>query len=213
MTIELVIFDLGRVLIAIQDDWASAAKAAGIAWTEEQTSRLVNARDALSDISHAFECGHIEEQQFVAEIAAILKVSEAAVQTVTDQWIIEPYTGIHDLLADVKSSGRKVACLSNTNANHWAQMDDPDHDKYVGTREMDWAFASQNLRARKPESVIYEKVESITNVAPKHILFFDDLEINLTAPRSRGWNTFRVDPSMEPVAEVRGYLQQVGVLT
>lgn len=213
MNIQLVIFDLGRVLIRIHDDWVSAARAVGVTWTEAHAKCMLESRERLANINHAHERGEVSDDHFVAEVAASLSMPEAAVRHGMTEWIIEPYAGIHELIADVKATGRKVACLSNTNANHWAQMDDPTHPKYVGTREMDWAFASQNLNARKPESAIYESVESITGIEAKHILFFDDLEANLAAARSRGWNTFRVDPTMEPGPQVRQYLKQIGILT
>ena len=39
MQIQLVIFDLGRVLIRIHDDWATAGRAVGVEVTPEQAAR------------------------------------------------------------------------------------------------------------------------------------------------------------------------------
>lgn len=212
MQIQLVIFDLGRVLIRIHDDWATAGRAVGVEVTPEQAARLAAAGDELTQTGHDHECGRIDDQAFAAAVSRLSGMHEADVLAGLDAWIIEPYDGAGELLAQVKASGRKVACLSNTNAWHWRCMSDPSHRKYVGTCEMDWAFASQELGCRKPEPAIYEQVERITRIAPQCILFFDDLQANLDAARRRGWNTFLIRRDMDPIAQMRGYLRAVSVL-
>lgn len=212
MDIQLVIFDLGYVLIRIHPHWQSAAQAVGFDLTDEHDVGMARYRERMTQLSHDFECGRIDEDHFVTQVAETLSLPREVVADVTDEWIIEPYADALQLVHDVKQTGRLVACLSNTNANHWAQMSDPTHRKYVGTGVMDWAFASQELQCRKPEIEVYEKVEAITGVKPQHMLFFDDIAENLEPARSRGWNTFLVDRSTEPGPQVRGYLKQVGVL-
>ena len=210
--IRLVIFDAGFVLIRIHTHWTDAAGAAGFTFNAEHDARLASQGDAVSTLSHQFETGQIDENAFVQRFAKLGGLELALVQAVLDGWIIEPYPGMRELLGEVKATGRQIACLSNTNINHWRQMTDPVHPKYIGSAEMDFTFASHELQCRKPEPAIYEYVEQATGILAQHILFFDDLEDNLVAARRRGWQTFLVRRDMPPEPQVREYLRQVGVL-
>jgi 2-haloacid dehalogenase len=64
----------------------------------------------------------------------------------------------------------------------------------------------------KPNDAIYEHVERTTGIAPQSILFFDDLETNVSAATRRGWNARLIQLGGEPIAQIRGVLREYGVL-
>jgi FMN phosphatase YigB (HAD superfamily) len=62
------------------------------------------------------------------------------------------------------------------------------------------------MRVRKPNDAIYEQAERITGLSGSDILFFDDLEANVTAARGRAWNAVQIAIDGDPVAQVRRHL-------
>ncbi len=59
---------------------------------------------------------------------------------------------------------------------------------YVDLDNIDYCFFSFNIGAVKPDFVIYDTVEVISQVAKDNILFIDDNEDNIKAAWAKGWN-------------------------
>jgi glucose-1-phosphatase len=76
-----------------------------------------------------------------------------------------------------------VCVLSNTNGIH---MECFLRKKKVLQR-FDRLFLSHELRCRKPELDIYERVREELDVPPSSILFFDDRPENVEGARKAGW--------------------------
>lgn len=55
--------------------------------------------------------------------------------------------------------------------------------------KFDYRFFSFNLGAQKPDTRIYDMVETITGYTKDSILFVDDRKDNIEAAQSKGWNT------------------------
>lgn len=208
----MVVFDLGRVLIRIHDSWMQASTAVGVDITPEQQTQMAAQHEMLSKLNHRHECGLLSCEAFADEVSRLTGMASEHVLAGLDAWIIEPYESSRQLLADLRAAGVRTACLSNTNATHWRCMTDPGHPKYVGTGEMAHAFASHELGLRKPDAAIYEAVEQAMGVEPGGIVFFDDLEDNVQAARSRGWQAIQIDRSMDPGPQMRKHLERLGVL-
>jgi len=62
-------------------------------------------------------------------------------------------------------------------------------DKQVNLKMYDFAFLSFEMKMRKPNRDIYEKVMEITKFKPTDILFIDDSENNIKMGKELGWNT------------------------
>ncbi len=54
--------------------------------------------------------------------------------------------------------------------------------------KVNYRFYSYMLGVEKPESKIYETVESVTGCKPENIFFVDDKQKNVDAALARGWN-------------------------
>ena len=64
-------------------------------------------------------------------------------------------------------------------------------DKQVNLDKYDYSFLSFEMRCRKPDREIYEKIMKVVPFEPKDILFIDDKQVNLDTAKEFGWNTFR----------------------
>ena len=208
--VRLVVFDLGRVLIRICDDWQHACRCAGV--NIDIASLLLNAAK-FKQLSNAIEVGQITFEQFANEIAQLTGASPAQVVCAFEAYTREPYPGAVELVDELNAAGIATACLSNTNEPHWGLLGRPDHPSYFPLGRLKHRFASHLVRFRKPDDAIYAHVEKQTGVSPASILFFDDVAENVDAAARRGWRVHRVDPTLEnPVPHLRAILKQNRVL-
>jgi HAD superfamily hydrolase (TIGR01509 family) len=209
--IELVCFDLGRVLVRICDDWLHACAVAGVRPPSAGPDPAARAR--LHDLVCRVEVGNFDHEAFCREAGPVLGLSPRDVSSIWDAYTRGPYPGAVELLDDLRALGVRTACLSNTNHNHWRLMGDPASHTYFPFDRLNHTFASHLVRLRKPDPAIYAHVEQTIGVGGEAIVFFDDLPENVAAAAARGWNAYRVDPASDnPVPQTRKWLADQGVL-
>lgn len=208
--IDLVCFDLGRVLIRICDGWGHACEAAKIAARSAELSPEAEA--AMHGIVARNEVGGSDLATFCREAAPHLGLTAADVEAICNAYLREPFEGGAELIDELESAGVATACLSNTNANHWRMITTPGSPHYLAVDRMSHRFASHLVRARKPDVAIYEHVERESGVRPERIAFFDDLLANVEAARARGWKAHVITPGESPIEQARRWLVRYDVL-
>jgi len=204
---ELVVFDLGRVLIRICDGWRHACETVGVPAPKLDDKTL----ERMAIVSHRHERGEISDRQFIEDTASLAGVLPDDVERVALGWLRGPMPDIEALIDDVLATGVQTACLSNTNAMHWAMMTGQG-DNALPLAKLHHRFASHELGVMKPDAAIYDIVEARTGVAPGAILFFDDHPPNVAAARNRGWRAHRITPDRPTVEQMREHLTAAGVL-
>ncbi len=215
--IRLVVFDLGRVLLRIADSWDHAFALAHVTPRGSLKGDISAAtrrhHDAHgNDLFTDFETGRITPEQFFEQAARATGHSPQEVQAVLEAWLLTPFAGSRELLADLHAQAIPTACLSNTNAHHWAMMTDPTHPAYLPLHLLTHPLASHTLGQAKPHDAIYHQVEQVTQTPAQHILFFDDLAENTAAAAQRGWYAHLIEPSEDPITQARRWLAHYGVL-
>ena len=210
-SIQLVVFDLGGVLVRIARSWDEAFERAGV--PEMAAAFKANDRVLASilDLNSLLEIGRINEAQMIDRIrAAVEHCSRVQVGDLLDAWLIEPYAGIEGLFENVAAAGLTTACLSNTNERHWRTVMHLD-GRYAPLRRLEYRIASHLTGVAKPDAGAYEAVEHQTGVAGQAIVFFDDDHANCQAASSRGWNVRQIDPEADTVAQMTEHLGKLGV--
>jgi putative hydrolase of the HAD superfamily len=202
---DLIVFDLGRVLIRICDNWSHACEVAGVANSAAQLTP--RAQSALHEVVCAAEVGELNVRAFADACSAILKIDSQDIVRISNNYLLGPFAGVTELLRELKRAGVMTACLSNTNENHWRLVTDPSDTNYLPLELLDYRFASHLLGMRKPEARIYEHVERQTGVAPDRITFFDDLEENVAAASNRGWDGCLIQNDTDPIAQIRKHVR------
>ena len=204
--IDLVVFDLGRVLVRICNGWQHACEVAGVRPTREPDAA---ATAALHDLVCQVEVGQIEPEEFCRRAAPAMGLRPQDVTAIWNAYTRGTYPGASELLDELKVAGVATACLSNTNATHWALMGDPASHSYFPFDRLTHAFASHLLRLRKPNDAIYAHVERATGARANGIVFFDDVAENVEAARRRGWHSYRIDPAPDdPIPQIRSILRK-----
>jgi HAD superfamily hydrolase (TIGR01509 family) len=208
--IRLVVFDLGRVLVRICDDWSHACRCAGVALPTSAPDPA--SRKALDALARQADLGELTIAQFAQAASPLMGLTPAQIQATSDAYLLGAYRGAAELIEALHERGIATACLSNTNESHWQLMADPSHAAHFPLHRLTHRFASHLTKFRKPDPAIYAYVERATGIAPGAILFFDDLMENVEAARARGWHARRVDPAPnDPLPQIRAGLLEHGI--
>jgi putative hydrolase of the HAD superfamily len=210
--VELVVFDLGRVLIRLCDGWRHACAVAGVAVPAGELTPEGQA--ALEAAVCASEVGEIGLEAFARKVAPHLGIEPPGVIALSNVYLRGTYPGAIELLAELRRAGVPTACLSNTNENHWRLITDPASPSFLPPEHLDHRFASHLVGMRKPDARIYAHVERQTGARPERIVFFDDLKANIDAARQRGWlaHQIQIDAADDdPIAQARTALRAHGL--
>ena len=209
-SIQLVVFDLGRVLIQIADDWQHASELAGVDGQLPDPDPV--SRAVFHELSVLCEIGAIDHDMFCRRLGHLLNVDDAIIHRVSDAFLIGPYPGVQELVQELSQKGVKTACLSNTNANHWDLMSDPSSKAHMPLKDMTHRFASHLAYLRKPDDAIFAHVDRKAGIEAENVLFFDDSAENIAAAETHGWNAVKIDNREDPIEQIRTALKTFGVL-
>jgi HAD superfamily hydrolase (TIGR01509 family) len=209
--IELVVFDLGRVLVRICNDWVHACATAGVEVSLEKLDPA--ALFQLRDLVHQVEVNAVSFDQFADQVGRTLGATSGQIHAASEAFLTGLYPGVPELLSELDAAGVKTSCLSNTNDHHWKLLGDPAHPAFSPLARLTYLFASHLIGARKPDDGIYAHLERQTGIAAGAILFFDDVQENVDAARKRGWHAHWIDPSLDdPLPQIRAALRRYQVL-
>jgi len=210
MTGRLVVFDLGRVLIRICNNWQHACEVAGVPAPSRQIDDAVRAEVMRFVIEN--ETGRLDHVSFAKSLGAVLGLEYEDVLALSDAYMLGPYEGAAELIDDLRAAGHVTACLSNTNSNHWRIMTDPADPHGQTLARLAHKFASHLIGHRKPQPETFAHVERETGVQPASIVFFDDMPENVAAARQRGWTAHVVEICDNPIPAIRAQLRYDGLL-
>ena len=183
---ETLLFDLGGVIVP----WLGFEALSKIT---QMTAQDIAHRFTQNPVLKAYEIGQCSDQEFISETlrAFNLDMTEAELKRLWCDGVKRPYPGIYEMLDTLRKT-YKTACLSNTNALHWAHLKtylDPDV-------HFDHPMASHIMGLAKPDLNIYLAAIKDIGVNPSNIWFFDDTLQNVEAARLVGMRTFHIDKAV-----------------
>ncbi|QZE14075.1 HAD-IA family hydrolase [Halosquirtibacter laminarini] len=184
---QLLVFDLGRVLLHIDVDRCYR--------TYSDLGIPSHYEISLKTLFQKYESGNISEQHLLDRVNEDLGTTYTyeAFWSCWDAMIVSYDREVVSLIEDLRTN-YQVVLLSNTNLRHQLVFEKMYQECFGGGLEslFDRLFYSHELQCSKPSPLIYEKVERALNVEGESILFFDDLKENLSAANERGWATQQV---------------------
>jgi putative hydrolase of the HAD superfamily len=179
-SVDVLLFDLGRVVLDISFDsvMATWAAHAGCAPADLATRFVVN------DSFRHHEIGRIDDAAFFAGLRQSLGIG------LTDAQFLEGWNaifagempGIAPLLASA-AKRMPIYAFSNTNPAHVAHFSQAYADVLSHFREI---FLSSSIGLRKPDAEAYHHVVKAIGVPASRILFFDDSAANIEGARACG---------------------------
>ncbi|GAB4521033.1 MAG: hypothetical protein Tsb0013_24460 [Phycisphaerales bacterium] len=209
MSARVVVFDLGGVVVRVCRTWAEACARAGVEVRAPERFAEFELRERRSSLSDRYQSGAIACAEYFAGISAATDglYTPEEVERVHRAWVMEDYPGMEAVITSLNDAGIVTACLSNTNRSHWEGL--------LGVSPACAAIArplvSHELGAVKPEERIYRLAEERLGAAPGELVFFDDLEPNVSAARRYGWAAERIDHDSDTASQVRGHLEALGM--
>lgn len=194
--IEWVVFDLGEVLVKLDTPlmYSEIARVGGC-----DPKYL---EDLLEGQVDEFVKGQISTEAFYQKLLKGLPVKPAYPEfcEALCKQLQDPVEGMEELLKELTPQ-IKIACLSNTNDEHWKYC----HRTYSLMQYLQVELTSHDLHARKPDLEIYRKAEKILNAEPSALLFLDDTPENVEGARRAGWNVFQFKGYDDCVEQLRRY--------
>lgn len=189
---RVLLFDLGNVVVE-SVGLATLERLLPTLGRDEILARWLGSR-AVSD----FESGAISPEAFARAFLAEWPLPMTPAQFLDEftSWVRGFLPGARDLLSSLRTRHR-IACLSNTNAAHWARLD--------GIEEVfDLCIASHLTGHLKPDREAFEDALRRLGAEPAQVCFFDDLPGNVAAARAVGMQAFQVRGVAEAAAALRG---------
>ena len=199
---QVVIFDLGKVLLDFDYRIAARTLAARARMVSEEISKLID----QSPLLLRYEAGLMTQQDFYESLCAgtgysggIHEFAEAFGDIFTP---IEPMVQLH---AELRRQAVPTYVLSNTNDLAIAHI----RRSFPFFNQFDGYVLSYEHRAMKPEPKIYEVAERLCGRKQAEILYIDDREENLSAARERGWQVIL----QRTPAETRQAMTKLGLVS
>ena len=202
--IKVLLFDLGGVVIDIDPKKAiSKLKKTSLEATskfEELDYRYETFNSDLSKLFYAYEKGEISDQLFrnKLRITGKLELDDKEIDEIWNLVIVKIHSDILKLILQLKKK-YSIMILSNTNSIHRKFFDKLCIDLYGKPFEklFDHVFYSFELKCRKPDKEIYEKVVERSKYLSSEIMFFDDMSENLIECKKIGMRTYHVRSTLE----------------
>ncbi len=209
MSVRVVVFDLGGVVVRVCRTWAQACAQAGVDVRSPERLAEYELRERRSSLSDGYQSGAIACDAYFGGVSEAIEglYSPEEVERVHRAWVMEDYPGIQRVIEGLNGAGVMTACLSNTNKSHW--------DGLLGASPACAAISrplvSHELGAVKPDERIYRLAEEQLGAAPEELVFFDDLEPNVVGAQRAGWRAHRIDHAGDSAQQVIGHLSELGI--
>ena len=208
--IQLVCFDVGGVLLRICRSWREGCAAAGLDLRGPH-HRLHAANDWFvpSELIVLHQTGRVECHEYFQRVSQATDQLYSAdeIASVHSAWLRGEFDGVGDLVDRIHQAGIETAALSNTNHAHWIRM-----REFPSVMKLQHRLASHELGLHKPDRAIFIEAERRFKRHGAEILFFDDLQDNIEAARSVGWNAVLIDPTMPTDVQIERALKDYGLL-
>jgi putative hydrolase of the HAD superfamily len=200
MSIDVVIFDLGGVLVHIDHDafWKT------LNLTREEKVRFT---PSFIECMKKLESGSLTAEEFEHGISNIFGFAFTHEQLIAaaEKVIGDPMDGMEQLVGEV-AARYKTALLSNTNSIHY--------DYSIKTLPSLSIIPSCNhlvsykLKTLKPKREIFERALQSLDASAARVLFIDDLKENVEGARNAGLNAWQ----FTGVEDLKRNLRREGLL-
>jgi len=173
MPVELLLFDLGNVIVRVSHAAMAGALAAHSRDPRFQDARrvLTLAFDDREGLTVGFDEGRLSSEAFHLAVADRLRLS-ISFEEFARCWNagFEENREVTALIRRLHGRYR-LMLLSNTNELHYRHL----ASRLPVLSLMERTFLSFELGLRKPDRAIYERVLAESGVKPEHIIYVDDI--------------------------------------
>lgn len=200
--IKAVLFDFGGVILSSPfEAFARYEQENGL---PEGLLRRLNATNPDSNAWAALERNEVDldgfAERFEAEAAAAGHAVDARAILALLSGEVRP--AMVAALRAIKAAGLPLALLTNNFVSGDASTMGPREEVAEALALFDHVIESSRAGVRKPDPAAYELVLDILGVEARHIVFLDDLGINLKPAKALGMTTIKVIDPENALAEL-----------
>jgi FMN phosphatase YigB (HAD superfamily) len=209
---DLVVFDIGGVLVQAVQTWVEAAQRAGFSFSP---SRLQQFEAKLRTLPRR-GVGAIDSERYYALFAeasdGLFTPDDA--RRISDASLIAEYPGISCVFDALDAAGMPTAVLTNSNDAAWRRLFPvlPTESEFPSLARIPSRFASHLMGVQEPDPRAFREVERGTGYSADAILFFDDRTENVEAARWFGWTAELIDPAGDTTEQIIRLLRSHGVI-
>jgi HAD superfamily hydrolase (TIGR01509 family) len=195
-TPEVVVFDLGKVLLEFDYSIAARHLAARGTVTPEMVHKFIG----QSPLLFRYETGLMTKDEFYKAVCA-----ETGFKGDLKEFshifgdIFAPMDPMIELHAKLKQRGVPTFIFSNTNELALEHI----RQQYPFFHGFDGYILSYEHGAMKPHAKLYEVVERVTKRRKQQLLYIDDRPENIAAGAERGWQVILQEMPEKTLAEVK----------
>ena len=182
--IEFIYFDLGNVLISFDHSraWQQIAGLTGI--SSEHVEKIL----LDSGLQIEYEKGEVSTKEFHSYFCQQAQVSISLGDLCfAASNIFDPLDDSIQLLQTLSQAGHRLGLLSNTCDCHWQFFRDDVRFNFLHSN-FEQTVLSFVAGCMKPDTDIYRIAARQASCDPESILFIDDLEVNVKAAQSCGFD-------------------------
>ena len=201
-TPDIVVFDLGKVLVDFDYSIAGRRIAAQADWSPAEVQKFLD----HSPLLYRFETGLMTREEFYKTVREHTGfrggIEEFSSYFADIFWEIPPMIEIH---AALRRNGIPTYIFSNTNdlAVEHIRRNFPFFSQFNGH------ILSYEVGALKPNAKIYEALEKMAGKRGAEVLYLDDRQENVDGGAARGWQVIlQTDPEQS-----RAAMEKLGLLT
>ena len=177
--VDVVVFDLGGVLVEVDPPTAVAADDCYLPEMEIINNLCAEVPEVIG-----FETGNVSAEEFGEAVVAKFELPLTVADFLSryKDLIRRAVPTMQELVRDI-SDRYSVCCLSNTNPLHWTKVGEiTNYCEFF-----DQVFLSYELGLVKPDIRIFRRMLQELEVAPEKVMFFDDKAENVEAARQSGF--------------------------
>ncbi len=208
MSVEVVAFDIGGVMIEVCHSWEEVLREANLNPAHPRSHYGL-----LEDFPYFddYQKGGMKVSDYLEKLRLHLGLltHEEALHA-HNSILIREQPGIAELVEELNTLGLRVGCLSNTNDLHWSELLSVQRFPTVAT--LPFQVVSHVVGYSKPDPAIYAAFERAAGVSGKQIIYFDDYSSYVEAGVNRGWHAFHVDSYQPAAPQIREGLHTLGLI-
>jgi glucose-1-phosphatase len=197
---EVIIFDLGRVLV----DYDFSRAVRKLARYSPLSASKIHDFFRQTPAWDAFERGRITPREFFKILVRDLQLNGLTFSRFKPLWN-EIFRAKRDSVAILRRlRGRyRLAMLSNVNELHWKHI----RQKHAFMKWFDTPVASYAVGYRKPDAEIYRLTLKKAKVSPACAIFIDDIPAHVTAARALGIRAHQFISAKRLIKDLDGILE------
>ncbi len=198
-TPQLLLFDLGNVLVKFEPDLFSKSLGLGLDNTQSHYE------SSMRELTNRYEAGKVSTSEYFASLREFLR-NKYDLQTIEQAFLsvlTDPIPGMEDLVRRV-TARMPAAVVSNTNETHFSSV----LPRVPALRYLPKRYLSYQVGYIKPSEEFYQYIIRNEQVPPRDMLFIDDVRDNIVAAEKAGIPGFQFSGA----EGLRHHLETIGVL-